>query len=230
MQRQRILQSVLAFICWCLLSHAAIAQSLAPGDVKTLMVVLRESQGLNKPDDVLKPTGKMRTTLSDGSEIELEFAWFEFIGDMHIRFVYDDVQTMRSLNADELTSLNLGPPEKAMDIAVANIRRVYGEPKETPLEDGVFQVRGKLPDLDSSYSLDKALWQRLSTQYPGGLVVAVPNRGGLLFAPAADENAVEMLTANISHWHAGSDRLRISSALYLFKDGHWSVYRAPAAE
>ena len=120
-------------------------------------------------------------------------------------------------------------PEKALDLAVANIKRVYGEPKAAPLTGGIFQVQGKSPDLDSSYVLDREFWRVLLKQHPEGLVVAVPNRGGLLFAPATDEKAVDILRSNVGQWYVQSDRLRVSSALYLFKDDHWSVYQAPQA-
>src|SRR5690242_13698979 len=54
-----------------------------------LLVVLRESRGENKQDESLKPFGKMRVTLSDGHEVELETSWYQYLGDMHIRLVFD---------------------------------------------------------------------------------------------------------------------------------------------
>ncbi len=63
---------------------------------ENLMVVLRESVGANKQDEVLKPMGKMRAKLADGREIETEMAWFAFLGDMHIRFVFDSPNYMRN--------------------------------------------------------------------------------------------------------------------------------------
>jgi uncharacterized protein YtpQ (UPF0354 family) len=171
----------------------------------------------------------MQITAADGTPAEFEMAAFEFIGDMHIRFVFDDVNTMRVLTPDELVKLNLSP-EKALELAVANIKRVYGEPKAGILAEGVFQVHGKSPDLDSSYFLDRSFWSGLLRQHPEGLVVAVPGRGGLLFAPAADEKAVGLLRSNVSHWYMQSDRLRVSSALYLFKEDRWAVYQPPLTQ
>jgi hypothetical protein len=225
--RRWILQFTLASAYLLSPIACALAQSTGPLDPSVLMVV-RESQGANKQDEALKPTGKMQVAASDGAPVEIELASFEFIGDMHIRFVFDDVNTMRVLRPEELTKLNLSP-EKALDLAVANIKRVYGEPKAAPLTGGIFQVQGKSPDLDSSYFLDRELWRELLKQHPEGLVVAVPNRGGLLFAPATDEEAVDVLRSSVAQWYILSDRLRVSSALYLFKDDHWSVYQAPQA-
>lgn len=229
LSRRQILQFALASACLLAPMDGAVAQSSGPSDPSVLMAVVRESQGANKRDEALKPTGKMQMTGSDGTPVEVEFASFEFIGDMHVRFVFDDVNTMRVLRPEELTKLDLSP-ERALDLAVANIKRVYGEPKAVPLTGGISQVQGKSPDLDSSYFLDRQFWRGLLKQHPEGLVVAVPSRGGLLFAPAADDEAVGILRNNVGHWYIESDRLRVSSALYLFKDDHWSVYQTPQVQ
>lgn len=227
--RRQILQFFVVLACVLAPAACALAQSTGPGDPSVLMAVVRETEGANKRDEALKPTGKMRVIASDGTPIELELASFEYIGDMKIRFVFDDVNTMRVLSAEELVKLGLSP-DKALELAVANIKRVYGEPKAVPMTGGISQVQGKSPDLDSSYFLDREFWRGLLTQYPDGLVVAVPARGGLLFAPVADDDAVAILRTSVGQWYSGSGWLRISSALYLFKDDRWSVYQAPRTQ
>src|ERR1700751_5006240 len=56
---------------------------------ENLMVVLRESPGVNKQGENLVPFGKLRTRLDDGRELDFQMAAFQFLGDMHIRFVFD---------------------------------------------------------------------------------------------------------------------------------------------
>jgi hypothetical protein len=58
-------------------------------------------------------------------------------------------------------------------------------------------------------------------------VVAVPDRGGLVFARADDEAAIATLRFSAAALFASGDGTRISSGLYLFRDGHWSVFQAP---
>ena len=65
--------------------------------------------------------------------------------------------------------------------------------------------------------------------HPDGVVVAVPKRGGLLYAPLSDEAAVGRLRRGVRQLHASSGRLGVSAALYLFKDGRWSVLQAAPA-
>jgi hypothetical protein len=133
---------------------------------------------------------------------------------------------MLNAKPDDLAGLNLSPAQ-ALRLAVANIKRVYGDPVAKPWTGGLMQVHGKSPDLDSSYFLDRAFWQGLLRRHPEGIVVAVPKRGGLLFTPVTDGEAVERLRKGVALLHSSSDRMRVSSALYLFKDDRRTVFQPP---
>ena len=208
-------------------SHAVEASSPSyDTSAANLMVVLRESPGVNKQDDSLVRTGKGKTMLPDGREVEFDLAWFEYLGDMHIRFVFDAPTSLPHASPEDLDRLGL-TPEAALDLAVANIKRVYGEPYAVRWRD-VMEVRGKLPDLFSSYFLDKAYWSRLLERHPEGIVALVAKRGGLLYAPLSNERGVQFLRLNAVPLFNSSERLRVSSALYLFRDGKWRVFQAPA--
>jgi len=191
---------------------------------KNLMVVLRESEGLNKTDSTLSATGPF-TLVAEGKEVTLNMAWFEFIGDMHIRFVYDNPDSMENISYEEFSSLAM-TPEATVQVAVQNIRATYGKPKYKPWKDGVMIVSGKSADVDSSYFLDTDFWNDVTKKYPEGVISAVPKRGGLLFAPVSDTKAVDGLKIGIRSLYLSSERMRVSSALYLFKDGKWSVFQS----
>ena len=209
-------------------SSSGSTQPLLPEQSKDdLMVVVRETIGANRLDDSLTPTGKFKGRLPDGSEIEGEMAHWEFIGDTHIRFVFDGAQTMINATPDQLVALGLRDVDDALALALANIKRVYGEPRATPWDGGIMQVKGRSPDLDSSYFLDRSYWQGLLRKHPDGVVVAVPKRGGLLYAPLSESGEVERLRRGVAYLYSSSETLRVSSALFLFKDGKWSVFQAP---
>lgn len=191
------------------------------------MVVVRETIGANRAEDSFTPTGKAKAKLPDGREIELEMASWEFIGDTHIRFVFDGPQTMINATPQDLERLGIRGVDDALSLALANIHRVYGEPSAKPFQGGLFSVEGNSPDLNSSYFLDRTFWQGLLKLNPDGLVVSVAKRGGLLYAPVSNTNAVEVLKRGVSYLYSSSLRLRVSSALFLFKDGKWSVFQAP---
>lgn len=193
-----------------------------------LLAVLRESAGENKLDESLRPYGPLQATTPQGQRVEFETSWYRYLGDMHIRLVFDGPRTLQSASPDDLERLQLTPDE-ALRLAVANLRRVYGVPDVRPWSGGLMQVNATAPEFTSSYFLDREFWQALQARHPDGLVVAVPRRGGLVYASARDAPAVESLRFSAAALYAGGPGARLSSALYLFKDGRWSVFQAPQA-
>jgi hypothetical protein len=227
--RSRVARVALA---WAL-AWGTAAAGQAGSDVESidtgagnLLAVLRESAGENKLDETLRPYGPLQATTTQGQRVEFETSWYHYLGDMHIRLVFDGARTLQSASPDDLARLQLTPDE-ALRLAVANLRRVYGVPHVQPWSGGLMQVKAAAPDLTSSYFLDREFWQALQTRHPDGLVVAVPRRGGLVYAPARDAGAVESLRFSVAALYAGGPGARLSSALYLFKDGRWSVFQAP---
>jgi hypothetical protein len=217
-------------LCLVGASTVARAQALPPEPAfdtraTNLIAVLRESAGANQELETLQPYGTLYARLPDGSEVELETSWFRYVGDMHIRLVFDSRTQLQSASPDDLDRLSLDP-EQAVRLAVGNLRRTYGEPQARPWTGGLMQVSGRADDLNSSYFLDRDFWSAQEARHRSGLVVAVPQRGGLLFAPADDPDAVTALRFSAPALYAAS-RTRVSSALYLFKDGHWSVFQPP---
>jgi hypothetical protein len=218
-----------AVACMLLTAPAAQAQAEATDTgAGNLIVVLRESAGENKQDEALQPYGRIEGTMADGRRVELETSWYRYLGDMHIRLVFDGGQSLQSASPADLSRLKLSPDE-ALRLAVANLRRVYGEPQVRPWSGGLMQVQAAEPDFTSSYFLDREFWQGLQARFPDGLVVAVPRRGGLVYAPATDADAIASLRFSAAALYAGGAGARLSSALYLFKDGRWSVFQAPQA-
>jgi uncharacterized protein YtpQ (UPF0354 family) len=225
-----------ALMCTALIAYAqcAFADGSAAAPVLSngistsstnLMVVLRETVGANKTGETLTPSGVLKGSLPNGTPVELRWAWFDFLGDMHIRFVFDSPSIMRDLRTEEFEALKLSP-EEAVTLAVTNIERVYGKPTAAVWSGAVMRVHGRSPDFNSSYFLDREFWLEQAKDHPEGLVVAVPNRVGLLFTAAANTQDVERLRTKGGDLFAASGKMRVSSALYLFKDGHWSVLQA----
>lgn len=220
---------VLAYISALLFCASAFSQQQAAPERSrdNFMVVVRESIGANRSDDRLIPTGKGKAKLPDGREIEFEMASWEYIGDTQIRFVFDGPTSMINATPPDLERMGIKNVCEALELAIANIRKTYGAPAVKVFNGGVMQVQGKSPDLDSSYFLDRAFWGELSKKHPDGVVVSVAKRGGLLYAPISDAYAVDGLKRNVAYLHSSSQRLRVSSALFLFREGKWSVFQAP---
>lgn len=224
------MKKILAALAAALAMMGAYAQA-SEENIETgsgnLLAVLRETLGSNEQEETLQPYGVLRAELPDGRQVELEISWFRYVGDMHIRLVFEGAGQLQSASPQDLDRLRLAP-EQALQLAVNNMRRTYGEPTVQPWQGGLMQVLGRADDLNSSYFLDRSFWQGLEARH-GGLVVAVPQRGGLLYAPLQDEEAVAALRFSAAALYASAPRRRVSSALYLFRQGHWSVYQAPMA-
>jgi len=193
--------------------------------LSNLMVVLREVEGANKSDETLKASGPAKATI-DGNVVEFSPAWFDFLGDMHVRFVFDAPSSMRGLTTEEFAAFHL-TPEEGVKVAIANMERVYGPPVASAWSGGIMAVEGHSADLNSSYFLDRDFWVMLLKQHPEGIIVAAPKRGGLLYVPASDKKGVESLRRSIAMLFSTSGNQRVSSALYQFKDEHWSVFQPP---
>jgi hypothetical protein len=216
-----------------LLAGTQAAAADAPGEAEVfeetasnLIVVLRETPGANKQDEGLHPFGKISARMPDGREVEFEASWYQYLGDMHLRLVFDGRQKVQSAMPEDLQRLRLSP-EEALVRAVHNLRQRYGAPVAQPWSGGLMQVHGNAPDLDSSYFLDRDFWLEQARRYPAGIVAAVPKRRGLVFASADDAMALATLRFSAAALFASSDQTRISSGLYLFKDGRWSVFQPP---
>lgn len=191
-----------------------------------LIAVLRESADAHLEHESLQPYGTVVVELPDGREMPIETSWFRFLGDMHIRLLFDSPTELQTASPQDLQRLQL-QPEQAVQVAVANLRRTYGEPDVQPWPGGLTRVLGRADDYNSSYFLDREFWQGLQARHPKGLVVAVPQRGGLLYAPADDDDAVALLRFSAVALYTSARRERVSSALYLFRDGRWSVFQPP---
>ena len=150
------MRKFLTFLLACCASAVSASPAAQPFDnsAKNLMVVLRESPGENRPGETLTPIGTIKARLANGKEVAIDSGWYAYIGDMHLRFVFDTPASMLNASQDDLKRLGLSP-DAALALAVSNIKRVYGPPAATPWS-GLMKVGGKTPDLDSSYFLDRA--------------------------------------------------------------------------
>ena len=189
-----------------------------------LLAVLRESPGANKQEAALRPIGKVRATLKDGREVEFEASWVDWLGDLHVRLVFDGGQRLQTASPEDLERLQLSP-DQAVARAMQNLRERYGAPVAEDFGGGLTVVRGGAPDLVSSYVLDQAFWMEQLRLHPQGVIVSAPQRTRIVFAPVGDDAALFSLQFSAAALFARDNRTRLSSALYLFKDGRWSVYQ-----
>jgi hypothetical protein len=198
-------------------------------DLDTLLFVLRERPGANKTDESLALVDPFDVSLpgAGGGSAGLAPAWFDLLGDLQLRLVRDTPECVYTLHASELDDLKLDA-DQAIAIALANFRRLHG-PARVSAWHNLRRVVGANEDVDHAWFIDRALWLGLLAEHPDGLVAALPRTDLLVFAPASDTAAVASMRQGIPGLHAGGADYRLSSALYLFKDGRWTVLQPAVA-
>lgn len=226
MNSRILLKLILFFIVAC---SASAEDTQVVTEKSNLMLVVRTSFGANKSNAQLIPTGVQTFQDATGKTHSFEMAHYEYLGDTHIRFVFDSAKTMTNTTSEQFGKFGL-TPEEAVEVAIKNIYRDYGQPNVYELENGIYQVQGKSPDFDSSYFLDKALWQQIGSQFQEAVVIAVPARDLLLFAPMNDKKAVHFLGENVRELFSESGRQGVSSALFAYNNGVWKVHQTSVSK
>ena len=196
-------------------------------DPATLRVLLRERAGLNKLEESPVIVEPFEVEAESGMRVSMAPAWYDLVGDLQLRLVRDTGDYVFTLHASQLDDLRL-TAEEALTVALANLRREHGEPLAAPWHN-LQRVCGRDEDVSSAYFLDRPFWRTRLAEHPAGLVVAVPRTDALLFAPLADDAAVDSMRQGIPGLHSGGGAdYRLSSALYLFRDDRWTVFQPPA--
>ena len=189
----------------------------------SVLFVLRERPGANKAEHSLALVEPFEVPIP-GGVATMAPAWFDLVGDLQLRLVRHTPDHVMALHASELDALALRP-EGALALALANLHRLHGAPTARAWHN-LQRVGGRDEDADSAWFLDDAFWRARLAEHPDGLVAAVPRTDLLLFAPLADVAAVDSMRRGVPGLHAGGGDYRLSSALYLFKDGRWGVFQA----
>ena len=86
-----------------------MTQLLGPPETtrENWMVVVRETTGVNRPEDSFRPVGPARFAGPDGRMVEVDLAQWDFIGDTHMRFVFDAPQPMVNATLEDLERLGI---------------------------------------------------------------------------------------------------------------------------
>lgn len=144
-----------------------------------------------------------------------------FVGDLHLRYVFDDPQFMLALRARDLKRLEV-PREDLPALVVTNFRRLY--PKVTVARpDRWLGLVTQGGELEPCVMLDGAFWQRQMTEFGGELIAAVPSAHEVYFAPREPRQNLELLKhlAILNHEKAG--RRAVSRTVFGWRNFKWQV-------
>jgi hypothetical protein len=178
---------------------------------ENLMVQLQSWPGERMHKECLRPPAAPLDTVAYG-----------YLGDMQLRFVFDEPGLARSaaVRPADLARLGLTPPQ-AVARAVANCKRFCGPPQVTSLADGVYTLRGAHLEYNATYLLDRGFWRGQLEKFPQGLLAALPRKGVLLFAAAGNAGVEAELGRQAARILASADSAAISSWVYRFDASGW---------
>ena len=144
-----------------------------------------------------------------------------FVGDLHLRYVFDDPKFMIALRGHDLKRLGVAREELAT-LAIANFRRLY--PKLTVIRPepllGVVTQGGQL---EPCVMLDGAFWERQSASFNGELIASAPARDTVVFTTREPRQNVELLKhlAVLAYEKAGPQAL--SRTVFAWRYWRWEV-------
>jgi len=163
----------------------------------------------------------------DGENLTLEFAWFSFLGDMNVVFVL----MSRIPFAPDGGRVRPHPPspDQAVERAIANIKRVYGEPSLVPWDHGLTPAAGRLARSEQQLSPRSRLLARYPEADPEGLVVPCRIAAASLLPRSPIQTGVAALAARHRLSPPNQREAGRLLRLYFFKDDRWTVSRPGGA-
>jgi hypothetical protein len=144
-----------------------------------------------------------------------------FVGDLHLRYAFDDPQFTVYLHQKDLKRLAIDRADLP-ELVVSNYRRLY--PKLTVARPerwlGALTQGG---ELEPCAMLDGAFWERQRKEFGGDLIAAVPSVHEVYFTPREPKQNIELLKhLAILHYEKAGKRA-VSRTVYAWRFFRWEV-------
>jgi hypothetical protein len=223
MNRRRALAGLASGGAMLALPRASAAQSKdpLPRTRDYIVALVRAHPGV---DPKVRPTQKIEPVVSKPdpkSSPDNALVFDHFVGDLHLRYVFEDPQFMLAVRARDLKRLEV-PREELPALVVTNFRRLY--PKLTVVHpDRWLGLVTQGGELEPCVMLDGAFWQRQVQAFGGELIAAVPSAHEVYFAPRLPKANIELLKhLAILHYEKAGKR-GVSRTLFTWRNFRWQV-------
>jgi uncharacterized protein YtpQ (UPF0354 family) len=145
-----------------------------------------------------------------------------FVGDLHLRYSFDDPKFVSSVSAGDLKRLGL-KREQLLTLSVENFRRLYpGRKIEYPLPH--LALVTDAGDLEPCLMLDAAFWEKESQRRGSSIVAAAPARDVLMFSDRSLRGNVDTLKKLAVDIYAGAGKEALSKTVFLWNFGRWEAF------
>lgn len=150
-----------------------------------------------------------------------EVVFDHFVGDLHLRYVFEDPQFMLALRVRDLERLKLRR-EELPTLVVENFRRLYPKVEVARPERwlGLVQNGG---GLEPCTLLDGAFWQRQTSDFGGEVIAAVPSAREVYFTAREPRQNVDLLKTLAAQAHERAGKHAVSRAIYAWRNYRWAL-------
>lgn len=145
-----------------------------------------------------------------------------FVGDLQLRYSFDDPKHLSSVSADDLKRLKL-KREELLPLSIANFRRLYPNFKVERLQPHLASVTGA-GELEPSLMLEARFWEQERERAGSEIIAAVPARTALLFSNRAVTRNVDVLKGVAGDVYETAGKNALSRKLFLWNQGRWEVF------
>jgi uncharacterized protein YtpQ (UPF0354 family) len=161
----------------------------------------------------------------DGSEEHAPFA-DSFVGDLSIRYAIDGEKAMVDVSPAIAKTLGIDRKE-LLEVSIKNLHALYPDP-DIRHGNGYGMLLGA-SDLESSWMVDHAFWEKEAASMKGELVASVPVREVMVWGDSAVPGVIDDLRQKGIGVHAGeiASNRAISRLLYVWRKGRWEVLADP---
>jgi len=145
-----------------------------------------------------------------------------FVGDLHLRYSFDDPKFVSSVSASDLKRLGL-KRDQLLPLSIENFRRLYpGRKIEYPVPN--IALVTEAGDLEPCLMLDAAFWEKETERRGSAIVAAAPARDVLMFSDRSVRGNVEILKKLALDVHATADKEALSKTVFLWNRGRWEAF------
>jgi hypothetical protein len=145
----------------------------------------------------------------------------QFVGDLHLRYVFDDERFMQAMRGRDLKRLKLD--RKALPaLVVENYSKLYPDLSVIQPYPGMGAViRGG--QLEPTILLDADFWEEQVSRIGGPLIAAAPQRDTVVFTRIEPKQNIELLKHRVVLAYEKAADRALSRTVLAWRDKRWEV-------
>ena len=210
--------AALALPGWTRTAHAQDAAANSRDKVVALVRSAPEIDPKSRAIQKIEPIVLKPEAGSSASDLPV---FDHFVGDLHLRYVFDDPRFVQAMRARDLVRLKLARSDLPK-LVVENYRRLYPDLTVIQPEPGLAVV-GKGGELEPTVLLDAAFWNDQAERAGGPLIAAVPERNSVLFTKAEPRQNIELLKHRAVIMFEKAGKQALSRTVLAWREGRWEV-------